>query len=72
MTEERQSQRLADRVLDALTLSVDQGDLETSELLARALERAMTRRAGGVDFTERRTFSDDVKNTLEALARLRR
>lgn len=65
------SQRLADHVLDALTLAVEQEDVDTSELLARALERAMTRKAGGADFTERRTFSADVERTLRALADLR-
>lgn len=65
------SQRLADHVLDALTLAVEQEDVDTAELLARALERAMTRKAGGAGFTERRTFSADVERTLRALADLR-
>ncbi len=71
MTETSPSQRLADRVLDALTLAVAQGDVETSELLARALERSMTRNAGGAAFTERRTFSADVARALADLAALR-
>lgn len=71
MTETATSQRLADRVLDALTLAVAQGDIETSELLARALERSMTRNAGGAAFTERRTFSADVARALADLAALR-
>lgn len=71
MTETETSQRLADRVLDALTLAVAQGDIETSELLARALERSMTRNAGGAAFTERRTFSADVARALADLAALR-
>lgn len=67
-----QPQRLADRILDALMLAVDQGDGDTADLLARALERAMTRGAGGADFTERRTFSADVEKTLAALAALKK
>lgn len=64
-------QRLADRVLDALTLAIEQGDIETADLLARALERSMTRNAGGVAFTERRTFSSDVEKALADLSALR-
>ena len=71
MTEITPPQRLADRVLDALTLAVEQRDVETSELLARALERSMTRNAGGAAFTERRTFSSDVEKALADLAALR-
>lgn len=72
MTEVPIPQRLADRILDALTMAIAQGDVETSELLARALERAMTRKSGGADFTERRTFSVDVEKALTDLAALRK
>lgn len=71
MTDTR-PQRLADRILDALMLAVEQRDAQTADVLALALERAMTRGAGGADFTERRTFSDDVARTLAALAALKK
>lgn len=71
MTEPVILQRLADRILDALTLSIAQSDVEISELLARALERSMTRNAGGAGFTERRTFSSEVEQALADLSTLR-
>lgn len=65
-------QRLADRILEALTLSLDQKDVAISELLTRALEMSMTRNAGGRDFIERRDFSDAVEQSLTKLSALKK
>ena len=52
--------RLSDKILEALTLALDQEDFAISELLVNALELSLTRNAGGADFTERRDFSDEI------------
>lgn len=65
-------QRLADRILEALTLALDQKDVAISELLTRALEMSMTRNAGGRDFIERRDFSDAVELSLNKLSALKK
>lgn len=59
--------RLSDKILDALTLSLEQKDVVISDLLSRSLEMAMTRNAGGAGFTERRDLSDDVERALKKL-----
>lgn len=69
---EQQHQRLADLILVALNLAIDQKDMQVSDLLSRALDMAMTRNAGGKDFVERRDFSDDVSEALKKLGELRR
>ena len=48
--------RLSDRILSALQLSVEQKDVDISELLKRALDLSMTRNSGGEDFVERRMY----------------
>ncbi len=65
------AERLADRILFALQLAVEQKDLAIAELLARSLELSMTRNAGGAEFVERRSFSDEAKKALEQLAALK-
>ncbi len=45
--------RLGDRILHALELALDENDLETAELLAKAMETALTR-IGGPDSTDHR------------------
>lgn len=72
MTDSKKYERLSDRILEALDLSIRQRDVEISSVLARALEMAMTRGAGGRDFVERREFTDEVEKTLLALDELRR
>ena len=64
-------QRLSDRVLEALQMSLAQDDLSISEILAHALELALTRGAGGEDFVERREFSSDVEQAFNDLDELR-
>lgn len=65
-------ERLADRILVALKLALEQKDTQISDLLGRALEMAMTRGAGGKDFVERREFTDEVEETLTSLEKLRK
>lgn len=69
---ERKYERLSDAVLAALKLAVEQKDLAISDLLSLALDRAMTRGAGGKDFVERREFTDEVESVLKKLDELRK
>jgi hypothetical protein len=64
--------RLSDHILDALELSVSQRDVDISDHLARALEMALTRNAGGADFVERREFSDRVAEALSQVEMLKK
>jgi len=68
---EKNYERLSDVVLKALALAVEQKDLAIADLLGLALDRAMTRGAGGKDFVERREFTDEVENVLNKLKALR-
>ena len=64
--------RLSTRILHALNLSLDQGDIEVSEYLARALELAMTRMSGGGEFVERRDFPQEIEQALDKLTELKK
>lgn len=63
--------RLADRILSALELALDQGDLKIAELLTRALELAMTRNTGGGEFVERRDYPPEIEQAMDKLYELR-
>jgi hypothetical protein len=65
-------ERLCDKILVALTLSLEQKDAAVSDLLGRALEMALTRGAGGKNFTERRSFDDSVQKAMMQLDTLRK
>ena len=69
---EKKYERLSDAVLAALTLAVEQKDLAISDLLSLALDRAMTRGAGGKDFVERREFTEEAETVLKKLGELRK
>ncbi len=56
--------RLSDRILFALELAVEQGDLGISENLVAAMEQAITRATGGKDFQERRELSPEYDAVL--------
>ncbi len=71
MGQEVEYQRLGDKILDALKLSVNQKDLNISNVLITALEMSMTRSAGGADFVERREFSKEVAAVLDQLSELK-
>jgi hypothetical protein len=64
--------RLSDRILNALELSLEQEDVEISEVLCNALELAMTRNTGGGEFIERRDYSVEVEEALAKLDELKK
>ncbi len=64
--------RLSDRILYALELALEQEDLKLSELLNAALEQSLTRKAGGLDFFERREFTAVYEAAMKKLDHLRR
>lgn len=72
MAIDNNGERLADRILMALQMSLVQEDKEISELLKSALEMALTRGSGGKDFVERRDISDEVQEALEGVDRLKK
>lgn len=63
--------RLSDRILFALELALQQQDLETAEILTRALEMSMTRKTGGGEFVERREYPQSVEMILQQLRALK-
>ena len=63
--------RLSDKVLDALELSLSQGDIQISEQLVNALELSLTR-AGGKEFVERRHYPERVEKALDKFHLLKR
>jgi len=72
MTElNREQIRLSDRILSALELALKQEDFKISELLTRALERAMTRNTGGGEFIERRDYPPEIESAMNRLSELR-
>jgi len=68
---DREQIRLSDRILSALSLSLEQDDLKISELLTRALEVAMTRNTGGGEFVERRDYPPEIEDAMSKLHELR-
>lgn len=65
-------QRLSDRILFALKLSLDQHDRRISELLTEALELSMTRQTKQPDFVERREYPEELENCMEILNEMRK
>ena len=63
--------RLSDRILFALELSLHQKDLAISEALNHALDLAMTRNSGGGEFVERRDYPKEVEEALNQLRGLK-
>lgn len=72
MAEEKTFVRLGDQILIALNLALDQKDTGLADVLARALEMALTRGAGGKNFTERRDLPADVEKAMERLSALKK
>lgn len=56
--------RLSDRILFALELAVEQGDLGIADALVSAMEQAATRATGGKDFIERRELAPEYDAVL--------
>lgn len=69
---EKTHERLGDKILQALNLSLNQKDVAISEILSRALDMSMTRNAGGRDFIERREFTEEVKSAILRLDALKK
>lgn len=69
--EDLKDMRLSDRVLFALELALDQKDVPMAEILANALELAMTRKAGGSGFVERRDYPENVARAFQSLRDLK-
>ncbi len=63
--------RLSDRILYALEMSLDQKDLEIAECLNHALELSMTRNTGGGEFVERRDYPKSIEYALGQLRALK-
>lgn len=63
--------RLGDRILFALELALDQREIQIAEMLARALELALTR-FGGPNVVEKRPAPQGLDEAFERLERLRR
>lgn len=68
---EKDHKRLGDRILYALELAIEQKDLDVAEALNHALEQALTRKAGGPGFSERREYPQDVEDALSKLRALK-
>ena len=69
---EKNFERLADRVLFALDMALNQKDVTVADLLGRALEMSLTRGSGGKNFVERREFTEEVETALTRLDALRK
>ena len=64
--------RLSDRILFALELSVEQGDLDISNNLVSAMEQAITRASGGKEFSERRELAPEYDAVLSQYEELKK
>lgn len=69
--DEKDKIRLSDRILAALELALEQGDLKIAELLSRAMEQSMTRNTGGGEFIERRDYPPEIERAMDRLFVLR-
>ncbi|MDB2683086.1 hypothetical protein N9Z27_02410 [Alphaproteobacteria bacterium] len=70
MTTDSEHQRLSDRILSALELAIEQKDLNIAENLRHALELAMTRKAGGGEFVEKRDYPEKIEQAMNELRAL--
>ena len=68
---EKDKIRLSDRILSALDLALEQGDIKIAEILTKAMEQAMTRNAGGGEFVERRDYPPEIEQAMDRLYELR-
>lgn len=63
--------RLSDRILFAFELAVEQEDMDIAEALMKALDKAITRSAGGKEFTERRDLAPEYQAALSQYEELK-
>ena len=54
-----------------LEMALAQEDIPIAEMLARALEIAMTRNTGGGEFIERRDYPPEIERALDRLDELK-
>jgi hypothetical protein len=71
-SKQRSDIRLGDRILSALELALDQGDLKISELLASALDLTLTRNITPEGYVERRDYPPELEKAMIHLDELRR
>lgn len=71
MEKKPEEMRLGALILPALNLAIKQKDIAIAEMLARALEAAMTRKAGGAGFVERRNYPEGVLMAFQKLDELK-
>ena len=62
----KNERRLAETIQPALQLAIEQGDATIARLLHDALELALTRRSGGLEFVERRYLVPEISATIDA------
>lgn len=63
--------RLSDRILFAFELAIEQEDMTIADHLMKAMENAMTRAAGGKEFTERREFAPEYEAAMSQYEELK-
>ena len=68
---DKHATRLSDRILYALELALEQGDVAIAENLTRAMELSMTRNTGGGEFVERRDYPAAMESAMKRLNELR-
>lgn len=69
---ERSAIRLSDRILSALELSIQQNDLEISEMLLAAIEKTLIRKNHDANFVERRDYPVELDDALMKIAEMRK
>ena len=64
--------RLSDTIYTAIDLALNQGDWQAAELLIPALEYSLTRKVGGGEFVERRSYPKEFLGIFDRLEALKR
>ncbi|MEA1938290.1 MAG: hypothetical protein U9N14_04285 [Pseudomonadota bacterium] len=67
----KSQRRLSDKILSALEQALEDEDVEIAEIIQNALEMALTRQVGGVDFSERRDVSSRILVAFDRLRELK-
>ena len=63
--------RLSDRILFAFELAIEQQDIDIADALMKALDKAITRSAGGKEFSERRDLAPEYQAALSQYEELK-
>ena len=64
--------RISDYIFTALKMALEQKDLQTAELLTRALENTISKGLENTAIEERRNFSDQFEVAMTELQALRK